>query len=165
MCCDAAEDIVVLVTGGSGLVGQALKQVVEEEKRKEKWIFLSSKDGDLRFGPRSDLGSLFAQQQSRANTRHFPQISTNACYSSCCFCWRPIPQYEGWFCCFAVCCACVFCSTCYLHFKQYPVEFWTKNTDINENVLRCCAETKKSVSCQFCACSCVVCSCVRDHCV
>jgi len=40
---------VVLVTGGSGLVGSAIKKVVEtEEKREdEKWIFLGSKDGDL----------------------------------------------------------------------------------------------------------------------
>ncbi|XP_064088224.1 GDP-L-fucose synthase-like [Macrobrachium nipponense] len=40
---------VVLVTGGSGLVGQAMKKVSEEENRPdEKWIFLSSKDADLR---------------------------------------------------------------------------------------------------------------------
>jgi len=48
---------VVLVTGGTGLVGEALRWVVENEpvgsrfgKRTEdeKWIFLSSKDGDLR---------------------------------------------------------------------------------------------------------------------
>jgi len=43
---------VILVTGGSGLVGEALKHVVEtEEKSKhpeEEWIYLSSKDGDLR---------------------------------------------------------------------------------------------------------------------
>lgn len=40
---------VVLVTGGSGLVGQALSEVLKDEKKDdEKWIFLSSKDGDLR---------------------------------------------------------------------------------------------------------------------
>jgi len=40
---------VVLVTGGSGLVGQAIKAVVEAEpKEDETWVFLSSKDGDLR---------------------------------------------------------------------------------------------------------------------
>lgn len=35
----------VLVTGGSGLVGKALQKVVGQA---ENWIFLSSKDGDLR---------------------------------------------------------------------------------------------------------------------
>lgn len=39
---------VILVTGGSGLVGRAIQQVVKSENRAdEKWIFLSSKDGDL----------------------------------------------------------------------------------------------------------------------
>ncbi|XP_059481925.1 GDP-L-fucose synthase [Neocloeon triangulifer] len=38
----------VMVTGGSGLVGQAIKAVVEADpKSDETWIFLSSKDGDL----------------------------------------------------------------------------------------------------------------------
>lgn len=47
---------VVLVTGGSGLVGRAIEWVVQNEKvdsrfgRKsdEKWVFLGSQDGDLR---------------------------------------------------------------------------------------------------------------------
>jgi GDP-L-fucose synthase len=46
---------IILVTGGSGLVGEAIKWVIENEtserfgkKDNEKWIFLSSKDGDLR---------------------------------------------------------------------------------------------------------------------
>lgn len=48
---------VCLVTGGTGLVGRALQWVIENEpigsrygKRNEAetWIFLSSKDGDLR---------------------------------------------------------------------------------------------------------------------
>lgn len=40
---------VILVTGGSGLVGKALMNVVNSEKKSdESWIFLSSKDGDLR---------------------------------------------------------------------------------------------------------------------
>lgn len=47
---------VILVTGGSGLVGQAIKAVVEQEcpnasvdNDKENWIFCSSKDADLRY--------------------------------------------------------------------------------------------------------------------
>ncbi|KAG7309559.1 hypothetical protein JYU34_004012 [Plutella xylostella] len=46
---------VILVTGGSGLVGQAIRAVVEEEKqsgsdasKNETWIFCGSKDADLR---------------------------------------------------------------------------------------------------------------------
>ena len=40
------EKKVVLVTGGSGLVGSGIKAVVEEEARtNETWVFLSSKVG------------------------------------------------------------------------------------------------------------------------
>ena len=39
-----SEKRVVLVTGGSGLVGSGIKAVVEEEARtNETWVFLSSK--------------------------------------------------------------------------------------------------------------------------
>lgn len=40
----------ILVTGGTGLVGKGLEKVVETEEKRpdEEWIFLSSKDGDLR---------------------------------------------------------------------------------------------------------------------
>ncbi|RGB42014.1 hypothetical protein C1646_684288 [Rhizophagus diaphanus] len=45
---------VILVTGGSGLVGKAIEWVIENDNGKygkqegEKWVFLTSKDGDLR---------------------------------------------------------------------------------------------------------------------
>jgi len=40
---------VIMVTGGSGLVGMAIKNYVESNKRdSEEWVFLSSKDGDFR---------------------------------------------------------------------------------------------------------------------
>lgn len=43
-----AKERIVLVTGGSGLVGHALKQTVSsEEADNGTWIFLSSKDADL----------------------------------------------------------------------------------------------------------------------
>jgi len=39
---------IILVTGGSGLVGKGIQTVVEADpKDDEKWIFLSSKDGNL----------------------------------------------------------------------------------------------------------------------
>lgn len=38
----------VLVTGGSGLVGSAIRQVVEQEPVEgEEWIFCSSKEANL----------------------------------------------------------------------------------------------------------------------
>ena len=43
-----AERCVVLVTGASGLVGRALRSVVEAEARSDaQWIWLRSADGDL----------------------------------------------------------------------------------------------------------------------
>ena len=46
---------VILVTGGSGLVGEAVKYVVANEtgqfgaQPNEEWVFLRSKDGDLTY--------------------------------------------------------------------------------------------------------------------
>ena len=51
---EKGERAVVVVTGGSGLVGRAIQAVIEAERtaggaaKDEDWIFLSSKDGDLR---------------------------------------------------------------------------------------------------------------------
>eukprot|EP00455_Lapot_gusevi_P018181 TRINITY_DN1986_c0_g2_i2.p1 TRINITY_DN1986_c0_g2~~TRINITY_DN1986_c0_g2_i2.p1 ORF type:complete len:323 (-),score=97.39 TRINITY_DN1986_c0_g2_i2:98-1066(-) len=48
---DSKEEKVILVTGGSGLVGKALQAVLELPEYKnanERWVFLSSKDADLR---------------------------------------------------------------------------------------------------------------------
>merc|ERR1712048_921022 len=42
------EKKVILVTGGTGLVGRGIQAVVEKDsKEDEQWIFLSSKDADL----------------------------------------------------------------------------------------------------------------------
>jgi len=39
---------IILVTGGSGLVGRAIRDVVQDSKNEnEEYIFLSSKDADL----------------------------------------------------------------------------------------------------------------------
>lgn len=46
---------VILVTGGSGLVGEAVKHVIATEtgqfgaQPNEEWVFLRSKDGDLTY--------------------------------------------------------------------------------------------------------------------
>ena len=46
----ARGDKVIMVTGGTGLVGRAIERVAKEQNRPdETWIFLSSKDGDLRY--------------------------------------------------------------------------------------------------------------------
>ncbi|XP_052807448.1 GDP-L-fucose synthase-like [Mya arenaria] len=44
-----ADKSVILVTGGTGLVGSAIKYVVEngEKRANEEWVFACSKDGDL----------------------------------------------------------------------------------------------------------------------
>ncbi|XP_008213278.1 probable GDP-L-fucose synthase isoform X2 [Nasonia vitripennis] len=43
-----ADQKIILVTGGSGLVGKAIQSVVQTENpSNEKWIFVSSKDADL----------------------------------------------------------------------------------------------------------------------
>ncbi|XP_028044131.1 GDP-L-fucose synthase [Bombyx mandarina] len=59
---------VVLVTGGSGLVGQAIKTVIERDRQKrnsdydsETWIFSGSKDGDLR--DKTQTEALFAKHK------------------------------------------------------------------------------------------------------
>jgi len=41
----------VLVTGGTGLVGKAIESVILKDSAhaEEHWIFLSSKEGDLRY--------------------------------------------------------------------------------------------------------------------
>ncbi|CAH1250097.1 GDP-L-fucose synthase-like [Branchiostoma lanceolatum] len=52
----------VLVTGGSGLVGQAIRRVVEEHpSEEEEWIFVSSKDADLTDS--SSTQALFEKHQ------------------------------------------------------------------------------------------------------
>jgi GDP-L-fucose synthase len=54
----SVEKSVVMVTGGSGLVGMAIKDFVEANPREgEEWVFLSSKDGDLRV--RADTEAIF----------------------------------------------------------------------------------------------------------
>jgi GDP-L-fucose synthase len=41
---------IILVTGGSGLVGRAIRDVVQDLKNEnEEYIFLSSKDADLTY--------------------------------------------------------------------------------------------------------------------
>lgn len=59
---DAATSI-ILVTGGTGLVGAAIQAYINEDSSttNEKWIYLSSKDGDLRS--RTETEAIFAKHQ------------------------------------------------------------------------------------------------------
>lgn len=52
---------VVLVTGGSGLVGMAIKDYIDQTgaKEGESWVFLNSKMGDLRS--RDDCNKIFEE--------------------------------------------------------------------------------------------------------
>ncbi|KAI9034573.1 hypothetical protein DFJ74DRAFT_600760 [Hyaloraphidium curvatum] len=60
---------VILVTGGSGLVGKAIEWVVDNEpagsrfgrREGEEWVFLTSKDGDIR--KYEDVDALFAKHK------------------------------------------------------------------------------------------------------
>lgn len=53
---------IYLVTGGSGLVGSAIQAVVSRSpSSSETWIFLSSKDGDLKV--RSDCDAIFEKHK------------------------------------------------------------------------------------------------------
>ncbi|EPB69888.1 NAD dependent epimerase/dehydratase family protein [Ancylostoma ceylanicum] len=49
MAAGDSKEVVVLVTGGTGLVGKAIEQIVntEEQRANEKWLFIGSKDCDL----------------------------------------------------------------------------------------------------------------------
>jgi GDP-L-fucose synthase len=45
----ASEKKVILVTGGTGLVGRAIEAIVQKEEKRpdEEWYFASTKDADL----------------------------------------------------------------------------------------------------------------------
>lgn len=59
----SAKEKVILVTGGTGLVGKAIEAVVNgtEKKAGERWIFVSSKDADL--VNKQDTERLFAKHK------------------------------------------------------------------------------------------------------
>jgi GDP-L-fucose synthase len=58
----SAAGAVIIVTGGTGLVGKAIEAVVKENSLpNENWIFLSSKDGDLR--DKSSTRAIFLKYQ------------------------------------------------------------------------------------------------------
>jgi hypothetical protein len=82
----------ILVTGGTGLVGRALQAVIESEpvgsrygkqREDEQWIFLSSKDGDLRWESCLGRHTLYACKEtevddSGAGTWHRQKLSSTS---------------------------------------------------------------------------------------
>ena len=47
-CSMSKNQNIILVTGGTGLVGKAIESVIKNDKcPNEKWIFVGSKDADL----------------------------------------------------------------------------------------------------------------------
>ena len=65
----------VLVTGGTGLVGKAIESVILKDSAhaEEHWIFLSSKEGDLRYTTRRGSNNFpvntFPKYRDREATR------------------------------------------------------------------------------------------------
>lgn len=88
---ESPEKTIVMVTGGSGLVGSAINDfVTAHPKENEEWVFLSSKDGDIRdrkateaifdkFKPThvihlaAKVGGLFANMAQKVSNFHLQQ--------------------------------------------------------------------------------------------
>lgn len=86
---------VVLVTGGTGLVGKAIEYVIEHEpegsrfgKRPgEKWIFASSRDANLRYCHYLTIPHQQVQhfvQKSGGDSEVVRKVSTHPCHPSGC---------------------------------------------------------------------------------
>jgi hypothetical protein len=82
---------VVLVTGGTGLVGKAIQHIIETEPvgskygklPNETWIFASSSEGDLRLHPDLLLSALDLKNSTGTqNKRTSCMISTSRPMSS-----------------------------------------------------------------------------------
>ena len=64
-----AEDVTVLVTGGTGLVGKGIEAAVAKEGvGGERWVYLSSKDGDLRCIYMTAAHSMSAHADTQKHT-------------------------------------------------------------------------------------------------
>ena len=91
---------VVLVTGGTGLVGKAIEYVTENEpegsrfgkKPDEKWIFASSRDADLRYLSNLDRGQgrLMSVSLLRTGIRNRPYSSSKSTNLRMSSIWQPL---------------------------------------------------------------------------
>lgn len=82
---------VILVTGGTGLVGKAIEHIINTEpegsrfgkKAGETWIFASSSEGDLRFAglcPVLSRALNCAPQRSSADASVVREVQAHPCY-------------------------------------------------------------------------------------
>ena len=129
---------VILVTGGTGLVGRALQEVIASESPEgEKWVFVGSEQADLtnyqstkalfdKIKPTmvihlaAFVGGLF----SNMVREHIVQ---------------PVQSLWG--------CTCTQSLPAFI--QENPVDFWRKNVLMQDNVMSLCYEAgvKKLVSC------------------
>lgn len=88
----------VLVTGGTGLVGQSIRSVVQADKLKdEEWIFVGSKDADLTYvrcwfyRPKSRVVIRFYLQRLGCHAGAVWQTSAHPCRPPSSHGRRPLP--------------------------------------------------------------------------
>ncbi|VDL71151.1 unnamed protein product [Nippostrongylus brasiliensis] len=125
MAGDGAEEMVVLVTGGTGLVGKAIEQIVKSEDRAgEKWLFIGSKDCDL-----TDLQATRKNERFTYINGYFRRLFEDV---------RPTHVIH-----LAAMVGGLF------HNLAHNLEFFRRNMAINDNVLAMCHEfdVVKCVSC------------------
>lgn len=90
---NATEKKIIMVTGGSGLVGSGIRMSVEKSPlENEEWVYLSSKEGDLRDRKETEaifekykpthvihlaakVGGLFANMSQKVSKRRAKQIN------------------------------------------------------------------------------------------
>jgi nucleoside-diphosphate-sugar epimerase len=170
-----AEGRVIVVTGGTGLVGKALEAYVAENGvAGERWVFLSSKDGDLRsmeatkVRARRCLSVAALPPLPRVGAR--PAAGAVCAWQRCCMCWsavrarwRRAALAERCHAATAVWCPqavfererptdvihlAAFVGGLFRNLK-YKVEFYRHNVLMNDNIMECCRiyGVRKLVSC------------------
>jgi len=137
------ESKVILVTGGTGLVGRAVQYISEQEPRPdERWVFIGSKDADLlsaeatqalfdRVKPThvlhlaAQVGGLFANMVSGGRNL------LARCWLCPGMCARPRTHSP------------------FVMPQKHKVEFWRNNIIMQDNIFQACKDHKvqKLVSC------------------
>lgn len=123
----------IIVTGGSGMVGQAVKWVVENEtdprfggRNDEEWIFLGSKEGNLKYE--------FKYEELYSSNFQRSYEETKAIFDK----YQPTHVLH----------LAAFVGGLFKNMRQ-KADFYRDNTLMNDNVINCSHEYKieKLVSC------------------